>query len=335
MNVDYCSSRNERIRIEVFKQLKPETKAALAKFFRDIGSAHAMREIIEPITCSPNVLFVAAIQDRPWPPRGIGAQIIEALAIAIIGEDHRAFLTPVLVTPQNVINIGLMAALTKKLIKELQQESVKSMRYIARADSALLAHILAEAGFAPCEERVVTENANFIHFAAQPEEVLERLGLTQSRIGELLSLSLEPIRISALTQYHLGLSAAAQGFWADRTDWVFLLPGLIDWVATLPPGGSAERRALGFPCPISQAALANSPRSLRPAADDDVNRYRCPQLFSRLRVAPAGIGVNSSLHAGLSRGPARPSRVKCGTLERVARTGWATLANRRLPGLQR
>ena len=237
MHTDYCSSKNESIRFEIIKEFSADMKAAVARFFRDIGAPHVFREIIEPLTCSAKTLFVAAISDRPWPPRGVGAQVIEGLAIAVIGEGKRAFLTPVLTSPQNVTNVGLASALTKKLFEELNKESVQSMIYLARADSALLAQILTEAGFKPTDERVITESANFIHFTVHPEEGLKQLGLGERRVGDLLSLSIEPSQISKLTLYHLGLSAAVQNFWKDRIDWVFLLPGLIDWVATSPPGG--------------------------------------------------------------------------------------------------
>lgn len=237
MQIDNCSSRNELIRFEVIKEFSADMKAAVARFFRDFGAPHVFREIIEPLTCSAKTLFVAAIFDRPWPPRGVGAQIIEGLAIAVIGEGNRAFLTPVLASPRNVTNVGLMSALTKKLFEELNKEYVQSMIYLARTDSVLLTQILEEAGFELSGERVVTENANFVHFAVHPEKGLKWLGLAERRIGDLLSLSIESSQISKLTLYHLGLSAAAQNFWTDCIDWVFLLPGLIDWVATSPPGG--------------------------------------------------------------------------------------------------
>jgi hypothetical protein len=237
MHIDNCSSRNEFIRFEIITEFSTDMKAVVAKFFREIGAPHVMREIIEPLTCSARTIFVAAVSDRPWPPRGVGAQVIEGLAIAVIGEGNRAFLTPVLASPQNVTNVGLVAVLTKKLFETMNKESVQSMIYLARADSALLAHILTQAGFEPSGEHVITERANFVHFAAHPVEGLKRLGLAERRIGDLLSLSIEPSQISQLSLYHWGLSAAIQNFWKDRIDEVFLLPGLIDWVATLPPGG--------------------------------------------------------------------------------------------------
>jgi hypothetical protein len=237
MQIDDCSSRNEFIRFEAIKEFSADMKAAVARFFRHIGAPHVFREIIEPLTYSSKTLFVAAISDRPWPPRGVGAQVIEGLAIAVIGEGNRAFLTPVLASPQNVTNVGLMSALTKKLFEELNKEYVQSMIYLARTDSALLAQILVEAGFELSGERVITETSNFVHFAAHPEKGLKWLGLAERRVGDLLSLSIESSQVSKLALYHLGLSAAAQNFWSDRIDLAVLLPGLIDWIATSPPGG--------------------------------------------------------------------------------------------------
>jgi hypothetical protein len=237
MQTDICSLRNELVRFEVIRDFSAEMKSALARFFRHMGSPQALCEIIEPLMASSKPLFVAAISDRPWPPRGVGAHTIESLAIAVIGEGNRAFLTPVLTTPQNATNIGLASAVTKTLFETLHKESIESVIYVVRTDSTLAAQILRESGFDVSGERVVTENANFVHFSACPAESLERLGLSDIRLGDLLSLSIEPSRLSKLALYHLGLSAAIQNYWSDRLEWVELLPGLIDWVATLPPGG--------------------------------------------------------------------------------------------------
>jgi hypothetical protein len=237
MQTDTNSLRNELVRFEVILELSGEMKSALAKFFRQLGAPQALPEIIEPLMASVRPLFVAAISDRPWPPRGVGAHTIEGLAIAVIGEGNRAFLTPVLTTPQNVTNVGLASAITKKLFETLHKESIESIIYVVRADSTLLAQILRESGFEASGERVITENADFVHFAGRPGESLERLGLSELRLGDLLSCSIEPSRLSKLALYHLGLSAASQNFWTDRWEWVELLPGLLDWVATLPPGG--------------------------------------------------------------------------------------------------
>lgn len=237
MHADDCALRNERIRIEISNGISDEMKAPVAKFFREIGAGHAFLEVIEPLTKSTRTLIAMGISDRPWPPRGVGAHIVEAMAIAVIGDGNRAFLTPVLVSPQNGTNVGLAAALTKRLFDALNQSSVKSMIYLVRDDSTVIAHLLSEAGFKPSNERVVTEQANFLHFAADPEEALKKLGLAERRAGDLLSLSLDPDQLSRLSLYHFGLSAASRNFWSDRIDLTVLLPGLIDWVATLPPGG--------------------------------------------------------------------------------------------------
>ena len=237
MQTDSYSTRNELVRFEVVRELPAEMKSALAEFFRRLGAPHAMLEIIEPLMASARPLFVAAVSDRPWPPRGVGAHTIESLVFAVIGEGNRAFLTPVLTAPQNAMNVGLASALTKKLFEILHEEHIETIIYIVRADSTLLAEILRASGFEVSGERVVTENANFVHFAARPAESLERLGLSELRLGDLLSLSIEPSRLSKLALYHLGLSAGMKNYWSDRLEWVELLPGLIDWVATLPPGG--------------------------------------------------------------------------------------------------
>lgn len=237
MQTDNFSVRNELVRFEVIRKLSTEMKAAFASFFRHMDAPQALCEIIEPLMASATPLFVAAISDRPWPTRGLGAQRIESVAIAVIGEGNRAFLTPVLTTPQNAMNVGLVSAITKKLFETLHNESIESIIYVVRADSTLLAYILRESGFNVSGERVVTENADFVHFAARPAACLAGLGLSDVRLGDLLSLSIEPSRLSKLALYHLGLAAGVQNFWRDRLDWVELLPGLIDWVATLPPGG--------------------------------------------------------------------------------------------------
>jgi hypothetical protein len=155
----------------------------------------------------------------------------------MVGGSGRGLLTPVLVAPQHATNIGLAAAVTKKLLEALRDQSVSSVAYLVRDGDHILERVLAQSGFGRVDLRAATEHAEFIENASTPDKVLDALGLRQARLGDVLSLALDGQHVDRLTSYHLALASGISAFLNDDARAAALLPGLIDIIADLPPGG--------------------------------------------------------------------------------------------------
>jgi hypothetical protein len=228
---------NEAIRFQVTRELQPETRSALAAFCRRGRFPQLFAETLAPLLNEGTLTLAFGFTERPWPPKGIGSQQIEAVGIAMVGGSGRALLTPVMVAPQHATNIGLAAAVTKTLLEELRSQSVSSVAYLVRDGDIMLERVLAQASFRRVDLWAATEYADFVENASTPDRVLDALGLLQARIGDILSLALEGQHVDRITAYHLGLTSGISAFLHDDMRNAALLPGLLDLVADLPPGG--------------------------------------------------------------------------------------------------
>ncbi|MGW7188282.1 hypothetical protein, partial [Streptomyces sp. NPDC054838] len=149
----------------------------------------------------------------------------------------RAHLTPVLTDRRNATNIGLVGALTKQLFEYLREADVPTAGYLVRQGDRSLERALGQAGFAEADFRSSTDFADYLEFSAAPQHVIDTLGLARLRTGDLLSLTLDGAELDRLGSYHFALTAGLTAYLQDSIRHAALLPGLIDLVATLPPGG--------------------------------------------------------------------------------------------------
>ncbi|MFG2867267.1 hypothetical protein [Streptomyces sp. NPDC048338] len=229
---------NESIRIQVAAgDLPVETKTALATFCRRNRFPHLYFETLEPLLSRSGLVLVLATTDRPWPPKGIGSQTVEAVGMALIGTERRAHLTPVLTDRAHATNLGLVGAVTKHLLEHLRDADVSSAGYLVRAGDRGLERALEQAGFAESDLQSTTDHAEYREHAATPRKVLDTLNLGQVRIGDLLALALDDRELDRLSAYHFALTTGLTAYLRDSLRYAALLPGLIDLAATLPPGG--------------------------------------------------------------------------------------------------
>ncbi|HJT91077.1 MAG TPA: hypothetical protein VJ777_03930 [Mycobacterium sp.] len=230
------ASINESIRLTVTSEPSVETKTALATFCRRNGYPHLYFERLEPLLERADLVLALAVSERPWPPSGIGSQTVEAVGIAMIGTEDRAHLTPVLTDRRHATNIGLVAAVTKQLLEALSERAT-STGYLVRASDRAIERSVEQAGFNRADLQSATEYAEYVEYSAPPRQVLEALGLDRVRVGDLLSLSLDAGELDRLALYHFALTAGLSAFLDDSIRYTALLPGLIDLIASLPPGG--------------------------------------------------------------------------------------------------
>ena len=228
---------NETVSVVVTSNLSTEKRIGVQRLLRKLGAAHIYEELIGPLLDGGRLHLALATTDRPWPPKGVGSVTVHALSIAMRAADDRALLTPVITSLEHTTNVGLAGALTRVLLDELIESGTAEVGYLVRADELALERTLAKAGFRRSELQAATEWADYVEYVASPVEMRDRLGLAAARQGDILRLVLDSGEFDALSQYHFALSSAARGFLADSIEHAALLPGLLDIVATLPPGG--------------------------------------------------------------------------------------------------
>jgi hypothetical protein len=234
--VTFHAPLNESIRLTVTSEPSVETRIGLATFCRRNRFPHVYFELLEPLLTRTELVFALAISERPWPPSGIGSQTVEAVGIAMIGNEDRAHLTPVLTDLKHATNIGLVGAVTKQLLESLRERAT-SAGYLVRASDRALERALEQAGFGRADLQSATDYAEYVEYSASPGRVLEALSLDHARLGDLLTLTVEGPELDRLSTYHFALTAGLSAFLADSIWWAALLPGLIDLIASLPPGG--------------------------------------------------------------------------------------------------
>jgi hypothetical protein len=228
---------NESIRLGVTTKVSPETRSALATFCRRNGFPYLFYETLEPILSRTELILAMAVSERPWPPKGIGSITIEALGIAMIGSEGRAYLTPVLTDFRHATNVGLSSAVTKQLLEHLRDRKATTGGYLIRQGERAIEQMLGKGGFKKSDLLVATEFGEYIEYSATPEKILDNLGLNKLRVGNLLALDLDGNEIERLVGYQFTLSAGLVPFLIDGVEYAPILPGLIDVVAALPPGG--------------------------------------------------------------------------------------------------
>src|SRR4051794_27173516 len=112
----FFDHRNESTRIDVLDELNDYALAAVRVFARQIGAPHLVDEVIRPIFCEGDSQIVAAVQDRPWPPWGLGARTINALCQTHAVSDDSYAASPVYVTDHDLTNVGLVSAVYKEAL---------------------------------------------------------------------------------------------------------------------------------------------------------------------------------------------------------------------------
>jgi len=233
----YYAPINESVRIGVATEFPAETRSALAAFFRRNRYPHVYLEILEPLLSRAKLVLALATTDRPWPPKGIGSQSIEALGIAMIGSENRAFLTPVLTDLKHSTNLGLAAAVTKHLLENLRERKASSAGYLVRQGDRAVERAVEQAGFAKSDLLAATEFAEYTEYSATPDKILKTLELNKGKLSDVLSLALDGKQLDRLAIYHYTLTVAIFPYLFDISQYAALLPGLLDVIASLPPGG--------------------------------------------------------------------------------------------------
>ena len=242
------SDANERLDLRVSRDLAGELRPELFAMLRRLHLAHLVEEMFAPLCASARTLTAVALEERPWPPTGVGARRLRGFSTALLVDGKMAILTPQLLAADQQSNVGLAAALTKLLFEALADVGIRDVGLWVSQSSSFVSSLLRRVGFVAGEMRVVSEGREFVLFAAPAGQVLKELRIADVRLGDLLALSVDAVTIAAIAGYHLGLDAGIAAYWADSIAQTEIHPGLIDWTS-LPPGGIGGTPGPGLPEP--------------------------------------------------------------------------------------
>jgi predicted 2-oxoglutarate/Fe(II)-dependent dioxygenase YbiX len=183
----FYDDRNQSTRIDLFEELNDHEIAALRSFTRRIGIPHLLDEVIIPTWRGGDSQIVTAVQDRPWPPWGLGARTITALCQTEMVSDASYAVSPVYVTDQDLTNVGLISAVYKEALEQLVVNPRAEICYLAAEGSMLVDRLLRSTGFKKSEDVFVTPSTRYYTYRAPVGELLENLGLYKLSTPDLLA----------------------------------------------------------------------------------------------------------------------------------------------------
>ena len=207
-------------------------------FFRHIGFPHLYWEFLLPATREGTVLGITAIKDRAWPPWGIGAHTIHALALACPVTPDSAGLSNIFVLEEDVGNIGLIAAVYKEMMATLVRRNLKQVSYIVLEGSVFAGRVLTGLGFKATEELFLTHGSRYNVYSAAPQAHLEALGLHNSATPDLLQANLDDHAFSAVAQWFGATSWGSLPFWSERSRLPEIVPNTGGFLRASKPGGA-------------------------------------------------------------------------------------------------
>jgi hypothetical protein len=127
------------------------------------------------------------------------------------------------------MNLGLLAATLRSLLEALADGGSDEVAVLVREGSIVVQTALSAVGFRPSATVAVTDFAQYVAHCASPRELLERLGIMDTRQDDLLALHVEPSIIREVATFLLTLEAAARPYFTGRPEWAEILPGLAGW----------------------------------------------------------------------------------------------------------
>jgi 2OG-Fe(II) oxygenase superfamily len=210
--------RNQSTRVDLFDELHDHEIAALRSFTRRLGVPDLLDEVILPTFRGGDSQIVAAVQDRPWPPWGLGARTITAVCQTEAVSDASYAVSPVYVTEPDLTNVGLITAVFKETLELLSANPRAEICYLVAEGSTLADRVMRSAGFKKSEDVFVTWNARYYTYRALAAEVLHTLGLEKLSTPDLLAHDQADRWLDRNALFHQTVYLGSRAEWtADRT----------------------------------------------------------------------------------------------------------------------
>jgi len=214
----FYGDRNAATRIDLFDELSELAQAALRAFFRRMDAPHLFDEVVLPLLYEGDSQIFAAVRDRPWPPWGLGARYVSAVCQTHLVADTTYGLSPVYVAPEDLSNVGLIAALYKEAVEYLAL-SVKGaeINYLVAEGSVLADHVLRKVGFERTDDVFLTEAARYLTYRMDAGELLRSLGLEAVATPDLLAHDVDPEILERNTLFHSTIYLGSHAEWTTTS----------------------------------------------------------------------------------------------------------------------
>src|SRR5262245_8669412 len=209
--------RNQSVRIDLFEELSDHALAALRSFTRRLGAPHLLDEVILPTLNEGDSQILAAVQDRPWPPWGLGARHVIALCQTHSIADQSYAISPVYVTDEDLTNVGMISAVYAEALQQLAVNPRAEVCYLVAEGSSLSDHVLTSNGFRKSDDIFVNWSGRYYTYRALAGEALENLGLSKLSPPDLLAHDFPPHTLEKNALFHQTIYAGSRAEWtAER-----------------------------------------------------------------------------------------------------------------------
>jgi hypothetical protein len=212
----FFDHRNRSTRIDLFEELNDHALAALYSFTRRLGAPHLLDEVILPTLREGDSKLLVAVQDRPWPPWGLGARHIVALCQTHLVSDYSYAVSPVYVTDEDLTNVGMISAVFKEALEQLVVNPRAEMCYLVGEGSSLVDQVLASNGFKRSDDIFVNWAGRYYTYRALARNVLANFGLDKLGTPDLLAHDLDPALLEKNAFFHQTLYLGSRAEWATE-----------------------------------------------------------------------------------------------------------------------
>jgi Rps23 Pro-64 3,4-dihydroxylase Tpa1-like proline 4-hydroxylase len=267
----FFDQRNRSMRIDVFQELNHHAIAAIRSFTRRLGAPHLLDEVILPILNEGDSQILVAVQDRPWPPWGLGARRVNALCQTHAVGDNSFAVSPVYVTDEDLTNIGMISAVFKEALELLASNPHAELCYLVGEGSTLVDSVLRSSAFTKSDDVFVNWAGRYYTYRAPVGDVLHSLGLTSLSTPELLGHDLDEATLQKNALLHATLISGSRAEWAEETAIAEVI-SMIRGGHFSKPGGvpSASGRFAFDPESIIEVSVANFLGDMRQQVLDHV-----------------------------------------------------------------
>ena len=234
------ASRLEEFEVDCFDKQDAAFEVPVRAFLRRSGLGHVYDELLRPTMEEGSTLVALAQRQRPWPPWGVGARTVSAMAIATPVAERTAGLGGVIAADEEATEVGLLAAVYQALLDGLSERGVERVHYVVREGGRFGERLMGAAGFERSSNLILTEEARYwLHDAEIPSH-RRALGIEGRDGDELITgdgLDAEAFERTAL--FLLGVSRALDPWWREsvRAAEVIANTGPGQVAEGLPPGG--------------------------------------------------------------------------------------------------
>jgi hypothetical protein len=178
---------NATTRIEVIDPTQADGQAQLLRLFRRLDLSHVYWEYLLPTARQGRSVTLVAMRNRLWPPWGPEALIVEAVVHICPISDGVACLVGPFVNPESAGNVGMIAAVYKEALEEVERRGKAQIRYIVREDAVLTHVMLTKLGFQRTDALYLSERARYHAYDGVVRAVIDHLGLNSLGTGQLLA----------------------------------------------------------------------------------------------------------------------------------------------------